>query len=426
MKSAQWDNQLASDKVHNFDNYKEESQKKILEILNKNYSPNIYEEQLDKANRAIENNISQNGLLDSAVQEYPSALDISDINIDEESLKDFAIVLMAGGEGERLRLSLLENGYDEDSLKDFTKATFPLPKFPSGFGALQTNLLVISSICKKIDTDIPVIITTGPKGSTTAELIPMIVKKEDNFGLKELKVLPQNERLHLTADKKIAFKTANNNLIPATNPDETGGPIMKLKEKLEDGQSTIEWLSSLGKRKIMVLQATALYDPNLIKSMASAAKDFDSLGIGIARSEFPEKDPFGTFVLVNNNNQKSLRIVEQAVRTDETIKLQNEEGKFLPYNTGFYIFNTEILENCDLPDYATPPKEVHPDLEKAPKVGYAATDIISFAKKPAVLTISQDSFAVIKDASDPEKLSKLAKKYHLQEMCEEYISKGKV
>lgn len=420
MSLTTWTEDLATEHIHSFNEFNETEKTKIINDLNKTFTHDKFIEQLKKAESAIKNSEEQSTILAKGNQLYPETVKINNEAEHNNLIEKFAIVLMAGGEGERLRLSLLEKGYKPEDLQDFTKATFPLPNFPEGFGALQTNLLVIGSLCKKYSTDIPVIITTGPKGSTTADLIPKIIKKSNNFGLENVKVIAQNERLHLSIDKKIVIKESG----PATNPDETGGPIMKLKERTESEESVLDWLETLQKEKIMVLQATALYDPSLIETMALAAKDYDGLGIGIERENFPEKDPYGTFVLIEENGKKSLRIIEQAIRNDKTRELQNSEGKYLPFNTGFYIFDSSILQSCDLPDYSTPAKEVTPDLPKAPKIGYAATDIIAFAEKPAVLTISKDSFAVIKDASDPERLSILAKKYGLQELCKEFLNQG--
>jgi hypothetical protein len=60
-----------------------------------------------------------------------------------------------------------------------------------------------------------------------------------------------------------------------------------------------------------------------------------------------------------------------------------------------------------MPDYATPPKIILEEIEKSPKIGYAATDIIAFAKKPAVLTVSNDDFRVIKNAEDIDILARI-------------------
>jgi hypothetical protein len=100
-----------------------------------------------------------------------------------------------------------------------------------------------------------------------------------------------------------------------------------------------------------------------------------------------------------------------------------DERYFLPYNTGFYIFDSEVLRNNDLPDYATPPKEVLPELPRSPKVGYAATDILALTRRSAVLAIQPDSYGVIKNADDLERLADMAKRFGLDEICRHVISR---
>jgi hypothetical protein len=244
----------------------------------------------------------------------------------------------------------------------------------------------------ELNPEIPVIVTTGPVGSDTEKIIPRVLRKNANFGVKNIEIIAQNERLHLTNENKIAFEIDEENIKPVTNPDETGGPIAKLK----DGD-ILENLEKSGIKKIMVLQGTAVYSKKIIPIIASAGQNYDGLGIGILRNEFIESDPYGTFVSINDYN---LRIIEKEVRTPQTYAIKNENGKFLPYNTGFYVFDIELLKKIEMPDYATPPKIILEGIEKSPKIGYAATDIIAFAKSPAVLTISDDDFRVIKNAED--------------------------
>jgi hypothetical protein len=168
----------------------------------------------------------------------------------------------------------------------------------------------------------------------------------------------------------------------------------------------LENLEKKGVQKIIVLQGTAVYSKEILPIIASAGKNFDGMGIGILRENFPEKDPYGTFVLAGEN----LRIIEKEVRTPDTYNIKNESGKYLPYNTGFYAFDINLLKNIALPDYATPPKIILSEIEPSPKVGYAATDIIAFAKNPAVLTISNDDFCVIKNADDIDVLGEFCGK----------------
>lgn len=171
MNSNKWTSELLSEHIHNFDTFTDEVKSTVEEMLNSSFTPSVFSESVGKLNNALANNENQSSILKTGKQLYPETVKQNSNNSATQIIEEFAIVLMAGGEGERLRLSLLEKGYKKEDLVDFTKATFPLPGFPEGFGALQTNLLVISSLCKKYNTDIPVIITTGPVGSTTADII---------------------------------------------------------------------------------------------------------------------------------------------------------------------------------------------------------------------------------------------------------------
>jgi hypothetical protein len=329
-------------------------------------------------------------------------------------------VFTAGGEGERLRLSLLNKGVSADKLRDFTKATYPLKNFSENFGALQINLAMISWICSKANIDIPVIVTTGPQGSLTHKVIPNVLKENSNFGLKNLRIAAQDERLHFTLDSQAAFRIVDGRPLPVTHPDETGGPLMKLKQKPNaDTPNTLEWLASLGCTKILVVQGTAIYEPGMLSLMAAAAKEHDCVGVGIPRSAFNNDDPFGTFVTVEKDGSSKTCIIEQDIRNDVTRSVKDEKsGAFLPFNTGFYALDCGLLLRQDLPDYATPPKEILPDLPRSPKIGYAATDILPLAKRPLILTVEPEMYAVIKTAEDLETLSETAIRFGLREIVE--------
>ncbi len=412
-----WTQELTNTSVENFGTFSLDEQQKIINYLNENISPEEVKKQLAQKHNALENIKKWRGILEENTQLYPECMDSASFSSVTPSFDSYAIVLTAGWEGERLIQSLKKEWYSDDELKDFTKATFPLPDFPGNVGALQINCIVIRELSKKFKKDIPVIITTGPKNSSTARIIPEILKKNDNFWLRNLHIIAQNERIHFSTNDMLAFSfDANNNPELATNPDETGGPIMKLKEYDEFLQkSPLEWLWERGVRKLMILQGTAVYDPKIILSMASAWQEFDGVGIGVARSSFPHEDPYGTYVLIQNQDQeKKLIIVEKDIRTKQTYLVQNKETRsYLPFNTGFYIFDCTLLSENNLPDYATPAKEVLLWLPPAPKIWYAATDIIALAKKPAVLTINPSTFWVIKNSSDLPILSKLAKDFWL-------------
>ena len=383
-----WTMKQIEKSVFNFEKFDKRTRGKIIEFLQNNISFDDYLKQVEKKKKAIANTQNAKNILLGTQQKYPRHSDFSQISLNSHDIKNYAILITAGGEGERLRVSLKEKGYSDDDLKDFTKATFPIPNTDYKFGALEVNLKMLA----ELNAEIPVIVTMGPVGSDTEKIIPKVLRKNANFGVKNIEIIAQNERLHLTNENKIVFEIGEENIKPVTNPDETGGPIAKLK----DG-GILENLEKSGIKKIMILQATAVYSKKIIPIIAAAGQNYDGLGIGILRNEFIETDPYGTFVSINDYN---LRIIEKEVRMPQTYAIKNENGKFLPYNTGFYVFDIELLKKIEMPDYATPPKIILEGIEKSPKIGYAATDIIAFAKNPAVLTISDDDFRVIKNAED--------------------------
>lgn len=415
-----WTTETLKKNFHNSESLDTAQTDSLIEYMNLNFQPLTFQEHLDKRNRAIENAKSAKHLLEGAVQSFPKVLSYRTLNAAFDSLKGFAVVFTAGGEGERLRLSLLNKGVSAENLRNFTKATYPLKNFFKDFGALQINLAMISWICSKAKVDIPVIVTTGPQGSLTHKVIPEVLKEHKNFGLKNLRVIGQDERLHFTLDSQAAFQIIEGRPLPVTHPDETGGPLMKLKQKPDTNtQSALEWLASLGCAKILAVQGTAIYEPSMLSLMAAAAKEHDCVGVGIPRSAFEPKDPFGTFVTIEKNGGSATCIIEQDIRNDATRSVKDENsGAFLPFNTGFYAIDCKLLEEHDLPDYATPPKEILPDLPRSPKIGYAATDILPLAKRPLILTVEPGMYAVIKTAEDLETLSETAVRFGLREIVE--------
>lgn len=406
--------------VYNFNTFPSEKQDIILRTLNKFFPLQIYREHLEKRRNALKLMDAYRDILKDAEQSFPPCIDMGNIKINKNALKEFSIVFTAGGEGERLKNSLLKRGYKEEMLNDFTKATFPLPNLKEKLGTLHLNLRMISSLCKEIGYEIPVIVTTGPQGSITARVIPEIIDKNNNFGLKKLYIINQEERLFFTNDEKIVIDDKHPLYKPITHPDETGGPLMKLKKKgtYSSELSLLEYLENTGHTKTIVVQATALYHPSLIPLIASAMDEFDCLGIGIQRTSFPEDDPYGTYVkLTKRDGNSFLIILEQDIRNSETMKIKDKTGKyFLPFNTGFYAFKNRLLIENDLPDFATPPKEIKPNLPKAPKIGYAAIDIIRIASNAAILTIDKSLFGVLKNADDLEKLSTIAQNFELDKL----------
>lgn len=404
----------------NFNSLSSDDRNSFLSFMNTHFPPDIYTRQITSRRLALENMAKSKDALKGVVQKYPSIVDIEKTTGSPDSLNNHAIVLTAGGEGERLRLSLIEQGVDPELLKDFTKATYPLPDFYGTFGTLQTNLAVISSFCDRFNIEIPVIVTTGPQGSITSRVIPEILKKNSNFGLKSIRVVEQDERLHFSNDEKIVVSTIDGQPRPVTQPDETGGPLMKLKQKLDNDESILDWLEKRNCRKLIIVQATALYHQKLLPSMAKALESHDCIAVGVNRTSFPEKDPFGTFVSLCKENKCLTMIMEQEIRNDITRTIKNESGTlYLPYNTGFYGFDLQLLRDNDLPDYATPPKELIPGLPRSPKIGYAATDILPPAKNPAILTADTSMFKVLKTTADLRPLSEMGKQLGLVEICKE-------
>jgi len=169
-----------------------------------------------------------------------------------------------------------------------------------------------------------------------------------------------------------------------------------------------------------IVQATAVYEPAMLARIASAAKGRDCVGVGIPRSDFDSKDPFGTFVSIEKGGKRTVCIVEQGIRNEETRSIKDNRGHYLPFNTGLYAIDRNVLINNELPDYATPPKEVLPNIPRSPKIGYAATDILPLASNPIILTVSPDTYAVIKTADDLDTLSEAACKFGLREMVSIY------
>jgi len=412
-----WTLQSAQHAVYNFDSFSPEQQKQLISYLDRHFPPSVYERHCAFRERAVANTAQSKNMLAGAVQKFPSVIRSSEITISPANLSQCAIVLTAGGEGARLRLSLLARGVSAENLHNFTKATYPLSGFYRDYGTLQANLCVIASLSEEYGASLPVAVTTGPENSVTARVIPEILKRHAYFGLDSVSVIAQEERLHLTQDNKIVCTLSNGILKPVTNPDETGGPIMQLKKKIDDNESFLKRAAGMGCTKILVLQATGLYDPHIIPAMATAVASRDCVGVGILRSSFPETDPFGTYVAVEKNGLHKVVIVEQEIRNEATRQLIDASGSYLPYNTGLYAFDSSLLQSGSLPDYATPPKEIIPEIPRAPKVGYAATDLFTLANNTAVLGVSAQSFGVIKNADDLETVAELGKQMGIDALC---------
>lgn len=419
----QWTVQQLSNLIDKFVTLSPSVQQNVTSLMNRAYPPEIFEQHRNRRRNALSHMNDTRRIIGSATQAFPPFVSASDLEADNNALRGFSIVFTAGGEGERLKTSLLKQGVAPQALVDFTKATFGLPGFPGDFGTLQINLAMVSSICRDCDIDIPVIITTGPAGSTTDRVISGILERHDNFGLRHVRVIAQDERLFLTNDERIVLHEVNGELRPITHPDETGGPLMKLKQPstAPDGASVLEWCESSGSDRTIVVQATALYDRTLLPLMAAALKDHDCLGVGILRDSFVPSDPYGTFVTVKTDERNVTMILEQDVRNEQTLSLTSPDGKHhLPFNTGFYALRNSLLAKNDLPDFATPPKELRPDLARAPKIGYAAIDLITLARNPVILAIDQTLFGVLKNAGDLDVLSQLGRRFGLDSLYTQF------
>lgn len=425
--SDTWTYDTAQEKIHDFRCLSIFQKDTLVQYLNDHFPPAVYERQRRCKARALENqNLFRNRYLEGT-RHFPRCISSSEIKPENNCLNGFGIILTAGGEGERLRLSLQKQGVSNRELEHYSKATFPLPGFYSDFGTLHINLSLISSLSEKYKYHIPVIVTTGPESSTTAKVVIKMLNRYSAFGIKNIKILFQSERLHLTSGERIVYKISNGVPYPVTHPDETGGPIMKLKENNPDtGYSMLNWLSHHGCQKVIVLQGTAIYHYDLIPIMAEAAKKHDGLSVGIYRNKFPVDDPFGSLVLLKDSERERMFIIEKDVRTKSIYQLKDISGKyFLPLNTGIYALNCKLLQQSNLPDYATPPKEILPDLPRSPKIGYAATDILPLAQTPAVLAINENHYGVIKNAGDLKKLTKMAIDFGLRDLCKKYALKAR-
>jgi hypothetical protein len=414
-----WTLAEAQKNIYNFAELTDSQKQSLVQTLDARFSLPVYRDHLARQRSALRNAESQRTILDGAKQAFPHLIQTTELEPALSDLDGYAVVLTAGGDGERLRLSLRASGASEDSLRDFTKATFQLPGFPAGYGSLGVNCAVIADLCRKSGIKIPVVITTGPSSSVTARVIPETLKKFNGFGLTSVRTVAQGERLHLTLDGKIVAVCDGDTARPATNPDETGGPFVQLTNKGSGIEpSVVDWLRTLSVTKIIALQATGLYDPSTILAMATAGKRHDCLGVGILRSQFEANDPFGTFVIIDRDGKESLTIVEQGIRNDATRACADASGRYrLPYNTGLYVFDVGLISDNTLPDYATPPKEILPSIPQSPKIGFAITDIMPCAKNGAVLAIAPDSYENIKNVGDLQKMAALARRYGILDLC---------
>jgi len=409
-----WTEELLEQFIYDYANYSAEDILEIIKKLNKEYPPkDVLKELLDRRS-AIQENQKIKNLLKNLKDPYPKTIKLSEIKNKSVDLSSIAIVLTAGGDGERLMQSLKNEGKTEEEIKNFTKATIPLPGFADDKSTLEINLRLIQKLEESLSITIPVIVTLGPIGSKTAELIPKFLKENENFDLKKLITVPQFKRIHFSNEEKIVL---DKNLNIITNPDETGGPIVRLKYPILKNEETgIEWLKNNGVNHVLILQAIGLYDFEIIKKIVSQKNKADLIALGIIRKEFRENDYFGTFIYLNDNEKRRLKILESHVIDENIRSIKNNEEEFLPYNPGLYLFEISLIDNInEIPFYASSDKEIKDGVEKAPKIGFAATDLTLIAKNPKILLIDNLNFSsLIKDYESLKEVSEFRKKHNLE------------
>lgn len=105
-----WSIESLGEKIHDFCNLSLTRQHELLEYMNTNFPPQKFKQQLSMRSKALQNMENAKNTLEGATQSFPSFIEANSIDTNPESLHGFAFVLTAGGEGERLRLSLQKNG----------------------------------------------------------------------------------------------------------------------------------------------------------------------------------------------------------------------------------------------------------------------------------------------------------------------------
>ncbi len=374
----------------------------IADYLNKNVPINRYLAEREKWQKAHLNAALAGGGSRPKPISFPEIAE-SGSSFSLDAFKNTAIILTAGGEGERLKKSLLDAGTAPEELKDFTKATWPLDGKTKAASTLGYNLLLLRAIARALGQKLPVIVTMGSEGSDTARLLPPYLAPYNDEYL-DIITVSQGERLHLTTTGRLVL-LAEPDLRAAVNPDETGGPFMALKNPHErDKEGLIHYLLEKGMTNCLALQAIAIVKPLLMSSLAAALKTADVAVLGVKRDSFPESDPFGTIVSLREEAGERTVIVEAHNRWPALYELKDKEHGFLPYNSGMYAFKTALLAGAALPDFICPPKIITAELPPAGKSGYAATDLLSLSSKVALCLTSADSFAVFKSLADRENL----------------------
>lgn len=354
-------------------------------------------------------------LLADATQSYPPVREEPIPDFEPAHLENVAIVFTAGGDGERLRESLLKSGAaSREALGDFTKATWHLQGLKCG--TLELDLRVLAASIKRHSLkNIVVIVTTGPPGSVTHRVIPELLAQQDNFGLGDsLMVVSQGERLHFSNDGKIVWRRDPGGLKVMTQPDESGGPLMAMNSPPlgQSGDSVLSRMRSRGIEALMLLQGTSVYRTGVVEKIASALATARTRGVQLIGSgqlrPFMEgkdwsKDKGGTYVEVRPGfrGEKEVHILESFERTEASLKVTDEKSAyFAPNNTGYYGFDLKLLDGLALPDYATDPKGfdgLEGEVEKAVKVGYAATHVLPLASTYELICLEDTDCVALKD-----------------------------
>jgi hypothetical protein len=411
-----WTHTTAAPCIEGFDRLDTAQRDALLAYLNRYYPPAVYERHRSARANAQRRAEALRREVATASAQYPPFIDKEQIHADADALSGCAVVITAGGDGERLKQSLVARGTPAEALTDYTKATFPLPGLPAASSTLELTLGMIADISRRSGIDIPVIVSTGPRGSTTARIIPHRIAAHDAFGLCDCTVIAQHARLHLTTDDKIAVHTTPQGPRPVTHPDETGGPLMRLKEPAGEDQtrSILTRLHERGITRLLIVQGTALYEPTLLYTLAHISRDHDAVGVGIRSRHKADIASLGTFVSLYKDGTHLLRILDPHHRDDTIDSLTDPTGTwYLPCNTGLYACHIDTLAHGALPDFCTSDKEILPHLPRAPKAGYAATDLMRLAHTPVVFVTEPESFAVIKTVEDLPRVAAAARRFAL-------------
>ncbi|HMD67783.1 MAG TPA: hypothetical protein VKF42_02825, partial [Chitinivibrionales bacterium] len=118
-----WTSAEARRCVANYDALSAPQKSSLLDILNKQFPPPIYREHRSRQEAALRNAESCKTMLDGAEQTFPALIMQSEVRGAPADLAGYAVVLTAGGDGERLRAGLqarlaASGAFGEASLRD--------------------------------------------------------------------------------------------------------------------------------------------------------------------------------------------------------------------------------------------------------------------------------------------------------------------